>query len=112
MPLDADLKTHFLNRKLRDYFGVTVEQVAAQPTYLELITNTPDANAHGLPPDQVDAFFAGRVEAMRTANPASADVKTPDGRHIRVQVSVTANGGRLATYCNITDLIHNAELLE
>ena len=112
MLLDADLKAHFLNRKLREYFGVTSAQVAVRPTYLDLITRTSNAGPSDLSPEQLQAFVAGRVEAMQAADPSRTDVTTPDGRHVRVQVSVTANGGRLVTYCNITDLIRNAELLE
>ena len=112
MLLDADLKTHFLNRKLQEYFGVTAEQAAARPAFRELITHIRPTNTSGLSRHDLETFHASRVEAIRTANPPLADVTTPDGRHVRVQVSVTANGGRLVTYCNITDLIRNAELLE
>jgi diguanylate cyclase (GGDEF)-like protein len=112
MLLDADLKTHFANRKLQEYFGVTAEQIAGRPTFRELITHTRPTHAAGQPLDDLETFYAGRVEAIRAANPPLTDVTTPDGRHVRVQVSVTANGGRLVTYCNITDLVRNAELLE
>ncbi|MBV9456337.1 MAG: diguanylate cyclase [Bradyrhizobium sp.] len=112
MLLDANLKTHFLNHKLREYFSVTPEQIAARPDFRELITHTPPPDAHSLSPEQLATFYAKRVEAIRAADPPLSDVTTPDGRHVRVQVSVTANGGRLVTYCNITDLILNAELLE
>ena len=112
MLLDADLKAQYLNRKLREYFGVTAEQVAVRPSYLDLITHSPSAAAGGASREQIDAFVADRVEAMQKADPCLSDIMTPDGRHVRVQVSVTANGGRLVTYCNITDLVHNAELLE
>jgi diguanylate cyclase (GGDEF)-like protein len=112
MLLDADLKAHFLNRKLREYFGVTTAQVAVRPTYLDLITQTPNAGTGEMSPDQLEAFVAGRVEAMQKADPCLSDIMTPDGRHVRVQASVTANGGRLVTYCNITDLVHNTELLQ
>src|SRR5262249_52129725 len=78
MLLDADMKAQFLNRKVRNYFGVTADQVAAHPTYLDLIRNAPHAHAHGVPPDQLDAFFAGRVEAVRSADPPVRDATTPD----------------------------------
>ena len=112
MLLDVDLKAHFLNRRLRDYFGVTTAQMAVRPTYLDLITQAPNASTGDMSPEQLEAFVANRVEAMQIADPQRSDITTPDGRHIRVQVSVTANGGRLVTYCNITDLVRNAELLE
>jgi diguanylate cyclase (GGDEF)-like protein len=110
--LDSDLKALFLNKKVRDYFGVTVEQVAARPSYGELIANAPHAHDHGVPPEKLDEFFAARVEIVRSATPAMRDALTPDGRRIRVHCAVTASGGRMITYCDVTDLIRNAELLE
>jgi diguanylate cyclase (GGDEF)-like protein len=110
--LDADLKAQFLNRKIRDYFGVTAEQVAAHPSYLDLIANAPHAGEHGVPPEKLDEFFASRVEAIRSASPPVRDAVTPQGRHIRVHCEITPAGGRMMTYCDVTDLIRNAELLE
>jgi diguanylate cyclase (GGDEF)-like protein len=40
------------------------------------------------------------------------DARLADGRTIRVHCSVTASGGRMLTYCDVTDLIRNAEMLE
>jgi diguanylate cyclase (GGDEF)-like protein len=110
--LDADLKAQFLNKKVRKYFGVTVEQLAARPYYGELIANAPHASDHGAPTEKLDGYFAGRIEAVRSANPAIRDAETPDGRRIRVHCAVTPSGGRMMTYCDVTDLIRNAELLE
>jgi diguanylate cyclase (GGDEF)-like protein len=112
MLLDADLKAQFLNKKTREYWSVTPEKVAQHPTYLDLITNAPHAGAHGVPPEQLDVFFAKRVEAIRSADPPIRDALTPDGRHVRVHCSVTPSGGRMLTYCDVTDLVQNAQLLE
>jgi diguanylate cyclase (GGDEF)-like protein len=109
---DADLKADFLNKKARQYFGVTLEQIAARPSYGELIANSPQDGEHGVAPEKLAEFFAERVEAVRSANPAIRDAETPDGRRIRVHCTVTPGGGRMMTYCDVTDLIRNAELLE
>jgi diguanylate cyclase (GGDEF)-like protein len=110
--LDADLNAQFLNQKMREYWGVTEAQAAAHPSYAKLIAEAPHAGAHGVPPEQLEAFFASRVEAIRTAEPKVRDVRVGDGRHIRVHCTVTPSGGRMLTYCDVTDLIRNAELLE
>jgi diguanylate cyclase (GGDEF)-like protein len=110
--LDANLKVQFLNKKVRKYFSVTVEQLAARPSYGELIANAPHASDHGVPTEKLGEYFAGRIEAVRSANPAIRDAETPDGRRIRVHCAVTPSGGRMMTYCDVTDLIRNAELLE
>src|SRR5436190_13109742 len=47
--LDADLKAQFLNKKTRDYWGVSPERVAQHPSYAELIANAPHARAHDVP---------------------------------------------------------------
>ena len=112
MLLDADLRAQFLNKRVREYFGVTPEQVTTRPTYLELLRNAPDADQHDVAPDQLAALFGRRVEAARTGTPAVADKVLPNGRHIRMHCAITAANGRLMTFCDITDLVHNAELLE
>lgn len=108
--LDTDLKVQFLNRAMRDYWRLTPEQVAQRPSYADMIANGP--HAHSLPPEERAAFFAGRVEVIRSADPPIRDAISADGRHVRVNCSVTANDGRLVTYCDITDLVKNAQLLE
>jgi diguanylate cyclase (GGDEF)-like protein len=110
--LDSDLKAHFMNKKVRDYFGVTAEQVASRPFYGDLIANAPHAHDHGVPPERLGEFFATRVEAVRSANPPIRDAVTSDGRCLRVHCAITPIGGRMMTYCDITDLIRNAELLK
>jgi diguanylate cyclase (GGDEF)-like protein len=110
--LDADLNAQYLNKKVRDYWGLSEAQVAAHPSYAKIIAGAPHARDHGIAPEQLDAFFATRVEAVRAAEPKVRDVLTPDGRHIRVHCAVTPNGGRMLTYCDVTDLIRSAEQLE
>lgn len=110
--LDSNLNAQFLNRKMKQYWGVTEHGAARHPSYATLIANAPHANDRGLPPGELKAFFEGRVAAVRAAESTIRDLKTPDGRHIRVHCAVLQNDGRLLTYCDVTDLIHNAEQME
>jgi diguanylate cyclase (GGDEF)-like protein len=112
MLLDNDLRARFLNRKVRDYFGVTSEHVATHPPYRDLIAHGPDASRRGLSGDELEAYLAGRVEAARTATPAAYDMVLADQRQFRTHCAITADGGRMLTYCDISDLIRNAQLLE
>jgi diguanylate cyclase (GGDEF)-like protein len=110
--LDADLNAQFVNRKMKAFWRITDEQVAAGPKYAWLITNAPDATDRSLPPDELAAFFAGRVAAVKAAESTIRDLKTPDGRHIRAHCTVLHNDGRMLTYCDISDIIRNSEQLE
>jgi len=40
------------------------------------------------------------------------DLQTTDGRHIRAHCAVQKNGGRMLTYCDVTDLVRTARQME
>ncbi len=110
--LDADLNAQFLNKRMRTFWGVSDERAASRPSYASLIANAPHARDRGMTPDELEAFFAGRVAAVRSGSEPLRDLKTTDGRHIRAHCAVLENNGRMLTYCDVTDLVHNAEQLE
>ena len=110
--LDRDLNAQFLNRKMRQYWGVTDERAASHPSYASLIENTPNANKLGMTPDELKAYYAGGVAAVWDASEAVSDLRTTDGRHMRAYCTALENGGRMLTYCAVTDLINNAKQME
>jgi diguanylate cyclase (GGDEF)-like protein len=110
--LDADLNAQFINKKMRTFWGVTDEHAASHPPYASLIANGPHARDRGMTQDELEAFFAGRVAAVRAGSERVRDLKTTDGRHIRAHCDVLQNDGRMLTYCDVTDLVRNAEQLE
>ena len=110
--LDADLHAQFLNRKMREYWGVTEGQAAAHPAYSRLITKAQNAGDDNAAPGKLCGFFTEKDAAAHVADTSARDVRIPDGRHIRVHCLQMPNGGRMFTYCDVTDLIRNAEQLE
>jgi len=110
--LDRDLNAQFLNRKMRQYWGVTDARAASHPSYASLIENTPNANDLGMTPGELKAYYAGRVAFVRDASEAVSDLRTTDGRHMRAYCTALENGGRMLTYCAVTDLIHNTKRME
>jgi diguanylate cyclase (GGDEF)-like protein len=110
--LDSELNAQFMNRKMRQYWQVTEEYAASRPSYASLISNSPYANDRGMTPDELKAFYVSRVAAIRDGNEPLRDLQTTDGRHIRAHCSVQKNGGRMLTYCDITDLVDNAKQME
>ena len=53
-----------------------------------------------------------RFVSIRDGDPAPYDIKTIDGKTIRAHCSRLPNGRRMLTYCDVTDLVRNAERLE
>ena len=60
----------------------------------------------------MDAFYASRVAAVRDGSEPLRDLRTTDGRNVRAHCALLKNGGRMLTYCDVTDLVRNAQQME
>lgn len=109
--LDRDLNAIFLNRIMREFWQVTEEEVARHPAYVTLLTRNRRAVPADATLEQIKAFPAKRIAEIK-AGDHKRDVQTPDGRNIRVHCSTMANGGRMLTFVDVTDLVRNARQLE
>lgn len=109
--LDRDLNAIFLNRRMREFWQVTEEEVARHPAYVTLLTRNRRAVPADATLEQIKAFPAKRIAEIK-AGDHKRDVQTPDGRNIRVHCSTMANGGRMLTFVDVTDLVRNARQLE
>lgn len=110
--LDRDLRTHFMNRAIREIGGLRERAPGERPTFAELLDEVRAHSAYAVPADQVDAYVAQRVEYVRSGNPNPVDLRMADGRVLRFKCNVLPGGGRMLIYANVTDLVRNAEQLE
>ena len=109
--LDGNLNAQFLNRKMRTFWGVTNNRPPARRLESS-IRNSPHLNYRGITPDQLDALYASRVAAARDGSEPLRDLRTTDGRNVRAHCALLKNGGRMLTYCDVTDLVRNAQQME
>jgi diguanylate cyclase (GGDEF)-like protein len=110
--LDRDLRTHFMNRAIREIGGLRERAPGERPTFAELLDEVRVNTAYAIPADQVDAYVAQRVEYVRSGNPNPVDLRMADGKVLRFKCNVLPDGGRMLIYANVTDLVRNAEQLE
>jgi diguanylate cyclase (GGDEF)-like protein len=110
--LDADLNVQFLNQKMRKFWDLTPEQAASKPAYADLVAKAARAYHHTTTSFDLKAFVARRVAAVRDPDADAPNLRTADGRHIRVHCLKLENNGRLLTYHDVSDLVRNAEQLE
>ena len=109
--LDPDMNARFLNGRMRAFWELTEDEAACRPSYASLVSRDRRAVAPNLPPEEIRSFAAKRVAEV-TAGEHIRDLQTPDGRRIRAHCTTLFGGGRMLTYCDISDLIRNAEELE
>lgn len=110
--LDHDMRTHFMNRAIREIGSHRERAPGERPFFAELLKEVRDSRAYAIPADQVDAYVAQRVEYVRSGNPNPVDLRMADGRILRFKCNVLPDGGRMLIYANVTDLVRNAEQLE
>ena len=110
--LDADLNAQFLNRKMRSFWEVSDERAASHPSYASLISSARHAVDPQIAPEDKPAFFGRRIAEVRAGDTAPRDLQTPDGRRIRAHCTVLDGGGRIITYCDISDLIRKEQQLK
>ncbi|MBR0794253.1 diguanylate cyclase [Bradyrhizobium jicamae] len=109
--LDRELDAIFVNRRMREFWEISAEEVARRPPYVSIITRNRRALPPGLTPEQVKAFPEKRIAEIK-AGEHTRDLQTPDGRNIRVHCTTMPDGGRMLTLCDVTDLVRAARQLE
>lgn len=110
--LDADLNACFMNQAVRQLWNVSDQQASGNPPYSLLVGDARRTGVFGVPSNQLEALIASRIALVRAGDPTPQDIRTRDGRHIRTRCAILPDGGRMLTYCDITDLVRNAEQLE
>jgi diguanylate cyclase (GGDEF)-like protein len=106
--LDSELRLEFLNRAAREFSGSPKAPApGTKKSYEELIRG-----AHvAMDENELDAFIARRLKTVAAGDPAPVEVRFSNGRIARARCIALADGGRLLTYTDITDIVRrNAEL--
>lgn len=108
MLFDGELRLEFINRKAcrlwsvpDDARGMSLKDVME---HTHLVFDAPS--------DRIADLVRERLAKIRDGDPAPQDIRTIDGKSIRVRCTRLASGGRMLTYCDVTDLVRNAERLE
>jgi len=112
MLLDDQLNARFMNRVVRDMWGVSNEQAARNIPFLELVHETRLSKAYAVPPEQLDDFIQTRLASIRRGDPDPVDLPLSDGRIARAQCTALPGGGRMLIYSDVSDLVRNAATLE
>jgi PAS domain-containing protein len=89
--LDADLNVQFLNEKMRRFWDLTPAEAASKSAFAELVARAARSYHHASTSFDLKAFVASRVAAVRDPEAAISDLRTADGRHIRVHCLKLAN---------------------
>ena len=106
--LDPQFRVRFINTIARKFWDVSDEQVARGFSYIDLVNNGRTTN-YDVAPEMREAFIARRIALVRAGDSTPSDLRMNDGRTIRAQCTTLANGGRMLTYTDVSDLVRQSE---
>jgi PAS fold len=73
--LDRQLRTEFMNRAARQLGGFREPGPGERPLYGDLIRQKAENSAYAVPPDEIEAFLAERIEWVRRGDPAPQELR-------------------------------------
>jgi PAS domain S-box-containing protein len=102
--MDAELRAKICNRAYRDMWGISEELISGNATLADLITYNRNSGLYEVTGAEFDAYVAARVEAVRQGKVAPTETRRADGRILRYQALALADGERMLTYFDTTEL--------
>jgi diguanylate cyclase (GGDEF)-like protein len=109
---DPDMNATFINRAAQQLWKITDAQAERRPNIAELVGHATVTGAYEASPDELPTVVAQRIAQIRAGDPTPTDIHTGDHRIIRAQCAPLPSGGRMLSYCDVTDLVRNAERME
>jgi diguanylate cyclase (GGDEF)-like protein len=110
--LDQDFKAQFINLAARQLGRIPDGVAERRQPFCDLLIETRKNGAFATDGPELEALVALRMAQVRAGSPEPIDLRAADGRIVRTQCAVLANGGRMVTYSYVTDLAHHVDELE
>ena len=107
--LDSEMRAQFINRAFRRIWRLPDEVAARKPAFVGLMYHGRDAKAFAIPADQLDSYVAEQTALVRAGDEKPVDIRLASGDVLRSRCKVLADGGRMLTYGNVSDLVRTAD---
>jgi diguanylate cyclase (GGDEF)-like protein len=109
--LDEQLYVRFMNRAVRSLWGVSDAEAESNPPYQKLVGDSRLSHAYGIEGAELDTFIENRIASIRAGDSTPQELPVKDGRVIRSHCAPLPAGGRMLTYTDVTDLVHQTEVM-
>ena len=109
--MDESLVIRMTNRAYREMWGIDESFYEPGRTLLEDILKTRDLGLYRVEPDNWEEFLESRLESVRKGTQMPEELHLANKKILQVQYIVLPDGGRMATYFDITELKQTEEAL-
>jgi PAS domain-containing protein len=110
--LDAQRNVQFVNRTFRRFWRVPDDVAESRPGFLKLMYHGRGSAAYAVAPHALGDYLARQLESIPTDHDGALNIRLNTGEVIRFHCKALADGGRLLTYGNVSELVRETEALE
>ncbi len=109
--MGPDLRIRLGNRALRELWRLPEALLRSGASLADLIHFNRDTGLYDVPREQWETYVEQREQEIRRGAVPPTQFRRSDGRVLSYQALVLPDGGRMLTYYDITDLVHQTEYL-
>ncbi|MCK5363288.1 MAG: PAS-domain containing protein, partial [Gammaproteobacteria bacterium] len=102
--MDENLNIRMTNRAYREIWGIEESFYTPGRTLREDIERTRELGLYQVADDEWDEFLESRLDIARMGSAGPMEMHLADGKTLQFQYVVLPDGGRMATYFDITGL--------
>ena len=109
--MDADSRIRGTNRAYREMWGIEEAFYCPERTLQEDMERSRDLGLYDIGDEEWGDFVQSRLELIRAGNSNPAEIRLANGKHLQFKSVELPDGGRMATYFDITTLKLTEEAL-
>jgi diguanylate cyclase (GGDEF)-like protein len=110
--LDQERRVQFINRAFRRFWQIPDELAESKPTFIKLMYHARGVSPYAVSHDRLGDYVAKQLASIRTGEERPLNIQLRNGEVLQFRCKALANGGRLLTYGNVSEIVHQAEALE
>jgi len=109
--MDENLNIRMTNRAYREIWGIGEEFYTAGRTLREDMEKTRELGLYNVPDEEWQEYLQERLDMVPTSSRGPTEMQLANGKILQFQYIELPDGGRMATYFDITDLKHAEDAL-
>lgn len=110
--LDRDRRVRFINRTFRRFWRIADELAESRPTFIRLMYHGRGITAYAVSHDRLGDYVAQQLALIRSGEEHPLNIELRNGEVVQFRCRALPDGGRLLTYGNVSELVHQAAALE
>lgn len=110
--LDQQHRVQFINRAFRRFWRVPDAMITSELTFVRLMYHGRGVSAYAVAQDRLGEYVAKQLNLIRAGEEGPLQIRLVDGAVIQFRCKALADGARLLTYGNVSELAHQADTLQ